>query len=157
MNGAQLAPADISDAIDSFLAQPAIAVVGVSRSGKKFGNVAFRTLREKGYRVYAIHPLADAIDGEPCYPTLATTPETVGAVLVVVPPWDALGVIREAAAAGIHHIWLQQGSESTDAVALCAELGIAVISGECILMFAKPTGVHKLHRLVRRVMDLLPD
>ncbi len=156
MNGAQLAPAEISNAIDSFLAQPVIAVVGVSRSGKKFGNFAFRTLRDKGYRVYAIHPQADAIDGEPCYPRLTATPEPVNAVLIVVPPWPALGVIREAAAAGIHHVWLQQGSESTDAVVLCGELGIQAVSGECILMFARPTGIHKLHQLVRRVMDSLP-
>ena len=36
--------------IDDFLAQPALAVVGVSRSGKGFGNVAARELRGKGYR-----------------------------------------------------------------------------------------------------------
>jgi uncharacterized protein len=142
-------------AIDAFLAQPIIAVVGVSRSGRKFGNAAFRTLRDKGYRVYAIHPDAKAIEGESCYRSLSATPEPVSAVLVVVPPRDALGVIREAAAARIHHVWLQQGAESPDALALCAELGIQVVSGECILMFARPTGIHRAHQFVNRVLGHL--
>jgi predicted CoA-binding protein len=145
-----------SKAVDAFLAQPVIAVVGVSRSGRKFGNAAFRTLRDKGYRVYAIHPHAKAIEGEQCYPSLTATPERVNAVLIVVPPVEALAVLRESAAAGIHHVWLQQGAESTEAVSLCAELGIQAVSGECILMFARPTGIHRAHRFVRRVFDRLP-
>ena len=54
--------------IQEFLAQPALAVVGVSRSGKKFGNTAFRELKAKGYRVYPVHPEAQTIEGESCYP-----------------------------------------------------------------------------------------
>ena len=69
-------------AIHRFLAQPAIAVVGVSRTGRGFGNLACRTLREKGYRVYAVHRRAAIIDGRPCYSTLDDLPETVDAVLV---------------------------------------------------------------------------
>lgn len=53
--------------VESFLAQPALALVGMSRSGKKFGNVAYRELTAKGYRVYPIHPAADSIDGVRCY------------------------------------------------------------------------------------------
>jgi predicted CoA-binding protein len=40
-----------NEAIQSFLAEPAIAVVGVSRNGKGFGNLACGELRAKGYRV----------------------------------------------------------------------------------------------------------
>jgi predicted CoA-binding protein len=50
-------------AIDAFVAQPALALVRISRSGGKFGNLACRELARKGYRVYPIHPSADAIDG----------------------------------------------------------------------------------------------
>ena len=75
-------------AIEAFLARPAIAIAGVSRSGKKFGNLAWRELRAKGYRVHAIHPSADVIDGERCYRTFADLPEPVDALLVVVPPSD---------------------------------------------------------------------
>src|SRR5690349_17563262 len=137
--------------IEQFLAQPAVAVVGVSRSGHKFGNLACRTLREKGYRVYQMHPTANAIDGATCYARFADLPEKVNAVLIVVPPEHAVDVIRDAAAAGVRYVWLQQGAESFEARYVCEQLGLDVVSGECILMFAKPKGIHRAHRFVRRV------
>jgi uncharacterized protein len=143
-------------AIDAFLAEPAIAVVGVSRSGKGFGNVAARELRRKGYRIYPLNPQADLVDGERCYRSLADLPEPVRAVLVVVPPHEALGVVREAARAGIRRVWLQQGAESPLVTLACDELGLDTVSGGCVLMFAKPTGVHRAHRWVWKMMGKLP-
>ena len=142
--------------IDAFLAEPALAVVGVSRSGKGFGNVAARELRRKGYRVYTVNPQADVVDGERCYRSLAALPEPVGGVLVVVPPEQGIDVVRQAAAAGITRVWLQQGAESPRLKHLCAELGLETVAGECILMFARPTGVHKAHRWVWRMIGKIP-
>ena len=87
---------------------------------------------------------------------MSDLPEKVNAALIVVPPWEAIDVIGEAAAAGIHHVWLQQGAESVEAKNLAAKLKLSLISGECILMYAKPTGVHRMHRFVRRVMGVTP-
>ena len=145
-----------SDVINTFLAHPAIAVVGVSRGGKKFGNRACRVLREKGYRVYPVHPRAATIDGMTCSARLADLPEPVGGVLVVVPPRAAVDVIREAAAAGIHRVWLQQGAESPEALRVCEELKMDVVAGECILMFAQPEGIHRVHQFVRETFVGLP-
>lgn len=142
--------------IDAFLAEPAMAVVGVSRSGKGFGNVAARELRRKGYRIHPIHPQADIVDGERCYRSFTDLPEPVRTVLVVVPPDQALGVVREAAKAGITRVWLQQGAESPLVTLACEELGLETVAGECILMFAKPTGVHKAHQFVWKLMGKLP-
>lgn len=146
-----------AEAIEAFLAEPAIAVVGVSQTGRKFGNVACRTLRDKGYRVYPIHPSASCIDGMRCYPSFSMLPEPVTSVLVVVRPPQAIDVMCEAAAAGARHIWLQQGAESTKAIELAQKLDVDLIVGECVLMFARPTGIHKLHRLCRRLVGGLPD
>jgi hypothetical protein len=141
--------------IDRFIAQPTIALVGLSRSGRKFGNLARRVLAAKGYRVYPIHPSADVIDGVRCDPHLADLPEAVDAVLVVVPPDHASAVVREAAAAGIRHVWLQQGAESVDVLKTCDEVGVTCIWGECILMYAHPTGYHKVHRWLWRIVGKL--
>ena len=143
-------------AVDRFLAQAAFAVVGVSRSGKGFGVMAVRELRRKGYDVSVVHPDADLIDGERCYRRLADLPPTVGALVVVVPPEQALAVVREAAARGIRKIWLQQGAESEEVLRLSGELGLDVVSGECILMFAKPTGIHKVHKWVWGLLGKMP-
>ncbi len=143
-------------AVDAFLAEPALAIVGVSRSGKKFGNYASKALREKGYRVYPVHPSAKTIDGVECYRRFDELPEEVGAVLVVVPPIEAATVVRDAAAAGVRHVWLQQGAESPDVIKVCRELGVEAVAGECILMFARPGGFHKAHGWLWRLLGKSP-
>jgi predicted CoA-binding protein len=142
--------------IEAFLAEPAIAVVGVSRSGKGFGNLAARELRRKGYRIYPVNAYAEIVDGERCYRSLGDVPQPIGAVLIVVPPEQAIEVVRQAAASGIRRIWLQQGAESPQALRACAELGLEVVAGECVLMFARPTGIHKAHRWVWGVLGKIP-
>jgi len=145
-------------AVNDFLAQRTIAVVGVSRDRKKFGNVVYRLLREKGYRVLAVNPNMDEINGEPCYPEVNALPDGVDGVITVVPPAQTNQVVAEVAAQGIGRIWMQQGSESETAVQFCESHGISVIAGECILMFAKPVGFpHNLHRWVWGTLGRLPE
>ena len=142
--------------IDEFVSEPALALVGMSRSGKRFGNFAYRVLVSKGYRVYPIHPSADAINGVRCYSGYAYLPEKVGNALIIVPPEQAVDAVRKAASAGIRRVWLQQGSESPEVLRVCRELGLDAISGECILMFADPAGYHKVHRWVWGLLGKLP-
>ena len=142
--------------IDAFVAEPALALLGMSRSGKGFGNYAYSTLRAKGYRVYPIHPTAEIIDGHRCYHRFADLPEHVDAALIVVPAEQAEQVVRDAAAAGIHHLWLQQGAESARVIDACTDAGIEPVWGECILMFARPTGFHKAHRWLWKLTGKLP-
>lgn len=142
--------------IEAFLAEPAIAVVGVSRSGRKFGNFASRALRGKGYRVYVVHPEAETIDGVRCYKRFTDLPEPVRCALVIVPPADAVKIVREAAAAGIGLVWLQQGAESPEVLAACRESGLEAVAGECLLMFARPRGIHLVHRWINGLRGKLP-
>ncbi len=143
--------------IDDFLAQPALAVAGVSRNGRKFGNMALKGLREKGYRVFAVNPHGGEIAGERCYARLADLPESVGGVLIAVPRSQCESVVREAAAAGIRRVWIQQGSESPEALRFCEENGISAVARECIFMFADPRGIHKFHRFIWGVLGKLPS
>jgi predicted CoA-binding protein len=144
-------------AVNDFLAQRSLAVVGVSRGGKKFGNTAYKELKAKGYRSFPIHPNAERIEGDRCYPSLGALPEPVGGVLVVVPPAQTEQVVRDAAAAGIRRVWMQQGAESEAAIRFCAENGISAVHGECILMFAEPAAFyHRMHRWVWGLLGKLP-
>ncbi len=143
--------------VTDFVAQRTLAVVGVSRQGKKFGNMAFRELKAKGYRLLPVHPQAEMIEGERCYPSLAALPEPVDGVLVVVPPAETEKVVREAAAAGIQRIWMQQGAESPAAIKFCQENGLDAVHGECILMFAEPAAwFHRAHRWIWKLLGKLP-
>lgn len=144
--------------IDEFLGQRALAVVGASRSGKKFGNVVLRELAGKGYRVLPVHPEAAEIDGQRCWSSLSELPEEVGGVVVVVPPEQGLAVVDSAADAGLRRLWVQQGGESPALLERAAERGLEVVSGECILMFAEPAEFyHRMHRWVWAVMGKLPE
>ena len=84
------------------------------------------------------------------------TGSTTVRALLVVPPDRALGVVREAAAAGIRRVWLQQGSQSPEVILMCDELGLEAVAGECILMFAQPTGVHQTHKWMWGSLGKLP-
>ena len=87
--------------IDEFLAQKTLAIVGVSRSGKKFGNTILKDLTKLGYRLLPVHPEATEVDGIRAFPSFAALPEPVGGVIVCVPPSRAESVVKEAAAHGM--------------------------------------------------------
>lgn len=143
--------------VDNFVAQKTLAVVGVSRDPKKFGNAAYRELKAKGYRVFPINRNIDSIEGDRCYANLIALPEKVEGVLIVVPPRETEQVVHEVDAAGIKRVWMQQGSESDTAVRFCQEHGISEVHGECIMMFAQPVqSVHRWHRGAWRLFGKLP-
>jgi predicted CoA-binding protein len=145
-----------SSPIHDFIASKTIAVVGVSRSGRKFGNTILTTLKENGYRVVPVNRSAGTIAGEQCYPDLRSIPTPVDGVITVVPPAETVRVVRDAVAAGIKRVWMQQGSESEEAVRLCSENGISPVRGECVLMYAAPVkGIHGFHRWLWRLIGRL--
>ena len=43
-------------AVEEFINQRILAVAGISRGGKKFGNTVCRELKAKGYRIYPVRP-----------------------------------------------------------------------------------------------------
>jgi uncharacterized protein len=144
-------------AVEDFISQRTLAIVGVSRGGKKFGNAIFRELKEHGYKLYPIHPEADTLEGEPAYKDFKSLPEKVDGVIVVVPPAQTEKIVRDAVSAGIKRIWMQQGAESEAAVRFCQENGIAEVHGECINMFAHDTATfHKFHRGIWKLLGKLP-
>ena len=143
--------------VQDFLAQEKLAVLGVSRARNKFGNWVFRELRKKGYQVFPINPNVAEIEGERCFASLSALPAGVTGVVVVLPPQKTEQLISDIAAQGIYRVWLQQGSESAAAIAQCRQHGLAVVHGECILMFAEPVGlVHRVHRWLWRVLGKMP-
>jgi predicted CoA-binding protein len=143
--------------IDEFLGLRSFAVVGVSRSGKKFGNTVYRTLRESGRSVFPVNRYCDHIDGDRCYPNLDLLPEPVDAIVLVVPPNETERMVKRAAELGIRYVWMQQGSESRKAIEYCEQYGLNAISGLCILMFVEPVlSFHKFHRWALKVLHKLP-
>ena len=142
--------------VERFLSQKTLALAGASRGGKKFGNAILRDLTARGYELLPVHPEASEIDGLKCYPSVSELPSPVGGLVVSVPPEQTEKIVQEAVASGIQNIWMQQGSESSDAIGICREHGVNEVHGECILMFAQPTGIHRFHRWLWGLFGKLP-
>jgi uncharacterized protein len=143
--------------VDGFLDARRIAIAGVSRSGRGFGNAVLKDLREKGYEVRIVHPEAAEIAGLPCSPSLELLAGEVEAVVVITPPSSTETLVRQAAAAGIRRVWMQPGAESEDAIRFCEKEGIDLVHGLCILMYVEPAmWMHRAHRFVRHLMHTAP-
>lgn len=143
--------------IDEFIALKSLAVVGVSHNKDKFGTVIYRDLKAKGYRVFAVNPEMDMVEGDRCFAGLGALPEKPQGVVIVVQPKAAVKVLEDMAALGIQYAWLQQGADSPAAEAKAKELGLKLVSGECVFMFLPPVeSLHKFHRLVNKIFGKLP-
>ena len=138
--------------IDDFINSKRIAVVGMSRSGKKYGNAATKELVSKGYEIYPVHPEAQEIDGMKCYPSLKSLHGQIDGVWISIPPKKVNAVLEDAAEIGLKNIWLQQGAWSKDVQQTIDRLKLPVVSKKCILMYAQPVkSVHKFHRTIKSI------
>jgi uncharacterized protein len=146
-----------AESIQRFVSDKKIAVVGASATGKGFGSYAYAELKKRGYRVMAVHPTASAVHGDSCWRDFASLPEPVERALVSVSPEATEAVLRDAAAAGVRRVWLQQGAESPAAIRAAEDLGLDVVYGHCILMFAEPLGVHGIHRWIWKLIGKIPQ
>lgn len=143
-------------AIQDFVGGKRIAVAGASRRPNKFGNIAYKELKARGYQVFLLHPEAKELEGAPCYPNLAALSGKVDGLLISVPPQGAEYLLREAATVGVRNVWLQAGAETPRLLRLGHELGLNLVSGKCILMYAQPVrGAHWIHRAFCKVTGQL--
>lgn len=148
----------LQKSVDEFLQCKNLAVVGVSRKSSKFGNVIYKELKKKGFNVYGVNPNMDNVEGDKCYHSLRELEGKIDGIVNVVSKAQTSDVAKEANEIGIKNIWMQQGSESEEAIKYCNENGINEIHKECILMFADPVNsIHGVHRWLWKVMGKLPS
>jgi hypothetical protein len=137
----------MDQAINDFITCKRIAVVGASRDTKKFGSMAYKELKERGYQVIAVNPAAEEVQGDPCYPNLTAVKGEIDGVLITVPPEKGLQVIQEAASLGLRNVWIQQQAESPELISTGKDLNLNMVTGKCILMYAPPVrSFHGWHR-----------
>ncbi len=143
--------------IQRFLETKKIAVAGASRNPKKFGGTVFKELREKGYELYPVNPNADQIQGVKCYSSIDSLPKDVYHLFIVTPRQETTQVAGEAVKRGMKMIWMQQKSETPEAVKIIEDAGIPLIYKKCIMMFADPVkGPHNVHRFITKLFGGYP-
>lgn len=142
-------------AVNEFLAQRHVAVVGVSDVKGSFAKTVYRELRTHGYDVVPVNPWAASVDGDRCFPDLASVPGEIDGAIVMVNRDVSASIVRDCASRGITRVWLFKGvggsgAVSEEAVQIAREHGLSLVEGACPLMFLESPGlVHRVHRFVR--------
>ena len=111
-----------------------IAVVGHSDKPQRDSYRIARYLREAGYRVYAVNPLLETIEGERVYPDLQSLPEPIDIVDVFRRAIFLPEVVEAAIAVRARAVWGQLGVSHTQAEARARAAGLIVVSNRCILV-----------------------
>jgi predicted CoA-binding protein len=143
----------MDETIQSFIENKKIALLGASRTGRKFGNTAARELIERGYEVFIIHPNVDEINGLSTYPNIEAVKDQVESLFISIPSDQVEPILRQASTAKITKVWLQQGAESPDLISLAQDLGLDLIAGKCILMYAEPVrSFHRFHQVIWKLI-----
>jgi predicted CoA-binding protein len=142
--------------IEDFIAAQPVAMVGVSRNPKKFGHMAFKELREKGLNLIPVNPTVGEILGQKAYPDVKSLPSDVKGVIIMTKKDQTASIVREAREKGIKNIWIQQNSDSKEAIKELDGSDINYITGECILMYHKPHSFHKFHRAIKKLFGSYP-
>lgn len=143
--------------IQQFLAPKKLAVAGASRNPKKFGGTVIKDLKEKGFELFPVNPNAEEIQHLKCYKTVADLPSDVKHLLIVTPKTSTADVAKLAVDQKIEMVWIQQMSETPEAIAVLEEAGIPFIQKKCIYMFANPVkGPHNFHRFLVKVFGQYP-
>ena len=125
----------MEDLIKDFLKKKNIfAVIGVSRDSNKYGNRVYFSLKRFGYKVFAVNPNINNINGDLVYPNLSSLPEKPDVIDIVVPPKIALNVVKEVKKLGINKVWLQPGSESKDIIDYCNINNIKLVHSMCVMI-----------------------
>jgi uncharacterized protein len=144
--------------IESFLTEKKIAIAGVSRNSKKFGHTVFQELSQRGYDVYPVNPNTDSLGGTPCFQSISALPSDVRNLLIVTPKSQTAGVVKEAVSKGISGIWIQQMSETPEAMQFALENKVDLVARQCILMWIEPVkNIHRFHRNLKKLFGLLPN
>jgi predicted CoA-binding protein len=147
--------------VDDFLGLKRIAVVGVSRDPKGFGTVLWQEFRQRRYEAIPVNPVAEEIDGQPCFARVQDIDPPVEGALIMTSAKSTDQVVADCAEAGIKHVWMYggmaPGAKTKTAVAFCEEHGIDVVAGLCPYMFMEGTpAFHAPHRVWKKITGSFP-
>ncbi len=127
--------------IKDILDHRTIAIVGCSRNQEKDAHKVPKYLKEKGYKIIPVNPLADEILGERAYPGLLEMPEKLQKIVEIVdifrPSRDVLPIIEEAIILKrkynvLKAVWMQLGIVNEEAAEKARKAEITVVMDRCM-------------------------
>lgn len=111
-----------------------IAIVGLSTEKTKASNMVASYLQDEGYRIVPIHPKAEEILGETCYPNLKAIPFPVDVVDIFRPAAEVPQIVEDAIAIGAKAVWMQLRIIDLPSAERAIEAGLDVVVDKCMKM-----------------------
>jgi predicted CoA-binding protein len=118
--------------IDEFLSHKKLALVRPSPSARVHGVRLDEKLAPLGYEISVVY-LDDTLE-----PRLDSVKDRVEGAIIGVPKDRCAAAVKEAIEAGIPRVWILNGSQTDEAVALCEASGVPVVDGACMLLYVEP-------------------
>ncbi len=138
-------------AIDEFLSHKKLALLRWSSAVPVVGGRLDEELTPKGYEISVVY-LQEGDSG----PRLGGLTDKVDGVIIATPKKECLRAAQEAVDAKMPRVWIQNGCQSPEGVALLEEHGIPVVSNACVMMYAEPVkSVHAFHRWLAKLFGKL--
>jgi predicted CoA-binding protein len=134
------------------------ALVGVSRNEKDFSRYLLGELLRRGYEAVPVNPALAEIGGRPCFARVQDIEPRVDGVILLTAPAQAAQLVRDCAEAGIRRVWFHRGggpgAASPEALALCRENGMEVVTDLCPFMAMPGASFpHRVHGFFRRAFS----
>jgi len=152
----------MKETIESFISQKELAIAGVSSDSRKWGNVLSREFVKKGYKIYPVNPKLDEAEGTKCYRSVRDLPASIENLVISTSAANTLDILRDCKNTGIKRVWMikggiKSGSQLEDAISFAKENNIDLVHSLCPMMFFSPSGIHKFHFWIKKVMKTFPD
>ncbi len=143
--------------IDHFLAGKTLAIAGASRFESSFSAQVAKHLTKLGYNLWYVNPAFDSNQIENQHvQTIDKLPKDVNHVLVLTNKSQTEWVVQQIIAKGIRNVWIQQQSDTPEALELAYQNSLNVIHHHCIFMFSQPEGMHKFHHRIKKIFGKIP-
>jgi acetyl coenzyme A synthetase (ADP forming)-like protein len=141
-------------ALHKFFEPKSVAVIGASTKPGKVGHVILRNMLSSGFqgKVYPVHPRADEILAQKCYPRVTEIEGPIDLAVVVVPAPVVLTVMEECGQKGIEAAvvisagFKEAGPEGIERerelAKLVQKLGIRVVGPNCLGVMSTGSGLN---------------
>ena len=104
-----------------------IAVVGLSKNPARPSHSVPQYLKDRGYRIIPVNPMAEELVGQKSYPDVRAIPEAIDVVQIFRKPEEVPAIVEDAIAVGAKVIWMQLGLVHERAAKRARSAGLQVV------------------------------
>ena len=129
---------DIAELLDE--PETIIAIIGATDNPAKYGNVIYKDLQRKGYKIFPVNPGSNSVDGDEAYASINELPQKPTIINFVVPPHVTLKILQDCLEMNLLNVWVQPGAEDPAVMAFLQENHFNYLANACIMVESRLKG-----------------